>query len=475
MKKATVGVMSVLVLFAAPFLALTTPAFGAAEAENSWVSKAPMKTARAYLGLAAVNGKIYAIGGDQGHLNGVLWDAYVMTGEVTNATEAYDPSLNGWIVKSQMPTSRARFGIAVYQNKIYCIGGYNKQGTTYKDAWANEVYDPATDTWEVKKSLPTDRLAPATNVVDGKIYVIGGSSIETHSALNVVEVYDPETDTWETKTPPPLEVKSSASAVVDNKIYVLGEEMIDPVRYRVGYRVQVYDPATNSWSIKSSAQANIWASAAATTGVNALKRIYFFDSTWTTVYDPANDSWSVGASAPTPRPVAGAVAVDELIYVIGGRTGESGYYLDMRPSSVNEQYTPFGYGAPDPSIDVIAPEILVSSPENKTYYSVNVTLRFSVNESTSRISYSLDGLDNVTVVDNTTLVGLTAGMHNVTVYAWDTAGNVGASETITFSISEPEPEPSLTSPFPKILVIASVSTLAIVGIGLLVYFKKRKH
>jgi len=127
------------------------------------------------------------------------------------------------------------------------------------------------------------------------------------------------------------------------------------------------------------------------------------------------------------------------------------------------------------SIDVAAPEIVVSSPENKTYYNANVTLVFSVNESTPRISYSLDGLDNVTVVENTTLVGLTAGVHNVTVYAWDTAGNVGASETITFSISEPEPEPSLTSPFPTILVIASLSTLAIVGIGLLVYFKKRKH
>lgn len=469
MSKVALGLLAVFVLLAASFLVLFKPVSGAADAENSWVSKASMNKARAYLGLAAVNDKIYAIGGDQGHLMGNAGTSWGMTGEVTNVTEEYDLSSNEWIVKSQMPTSRARFGIAVYQNKIYCIGGYNQQGTTYKDVWANEVYDPATDTWEVKKSLPTHRHASATNVVDGKIYVIGGYSIVTHSVLNVVEVYDPETDTWETKTPPPLEVGSSASAVVDNKIFVLGEEIIDPVRYLVGYRVQVYDPATNNWSIKSSAQANIWASAAATIGLSALKRIYFFDSKWTTVYNPTNDSWSVGASAPTPRPVAGAVAVDELIYVIGGRTGESGYYVDMRPSAVNEQYTPFGYGVPDPSSDVVPPEIAVLSPENKTYYNANLTLSFAVNETASRISYSFDGLDNVTVAGNATLTGLPVGMHNVTIYAWDEAENVGVSETITFTIAEPEPFPIAP------VVVASAASIAVAGTVLLFHFKKRKH
>jgi hypothetical protein len=54
----------------------------------------------------------------------------------------------------------------------------------------------------------------------------------------------------------------------------------------------------------------------------------------------------------------------------------------------------------------------------------------------------------------------------LTVYAKDEAGNVGASETILFTVNVP---------FPTTLVIASVSTVAVVGIGLLVYFKKRKR
>jgi N-acetylneuraminic acid mutarotase len=455
------------------------PVSSAADLENTWVSKASMNTARGYLGVAVVNDKIYAIGGDQGHLMGNAGTYTTMTSEVTNATEEYDPSSNRWVSKSQMPTARARFGTAVYQNKIYCIGGYKGEvivinpgtyewKTEYYDVSANEAYYPGTNTWEVKKPLPTPRHNAATNMVNGKIYVIGGYSIETHSILNVLEVYDPETDTWAAKTPPPLKVWGSTSAVVDNKIFVLGEEVIDPALYHVGYRVQVYDPANDSWIIKASAPTIPFSTAVATTGLNALNRIYFFDETSNDVYDPSNGSWSVGSPAPTHRPVAGAVAIDDLIYVIGGRTGQWGYMVDMKPSTANEQYTPFGYGAPDPSIDLIAPKIEVLTPESKIYYHTNVTLDFTVNETTSRLSYSLDGQRNMTVTGNTTLNGLPVGMHNVTVYAWDTAGN-GASETIIFTVAEPEASPVV------LVVTASIASLSVMSICLLIYLKKRNQ
>jgi hypothetical protein len=54
----------------------------------------------------------------------------------------------------------------------------------------------------------------------------------------------------------------------------------------------------------------------------------------------------------------------------------------------------------------------------------------------------------------------------------DTTGNMGASVTIFFTIVEPEPE---IEPFPTTIVAASVITVAVVGVGLLVYFKKRKR
>ena len=64
-------------------------------------------------------------------------------------------------------------------------------------------------------------------------------------------------------------------------------------------------------------------------------------------------------------------------------------------------------------------------------------------------------------------MGLPVGMHNVTVYAWDAAGNVGASETIPFTIAEP----FNVAP----IVVASAASVAVVSVAFLLYFKKRKH
>jgi N-acetylneuraminic acid mutarotase len=325
-----------------------------ASSPNSWTSRASMQVARAYLGVAVVDGRIYAIGGDEGSETGNCMTGTGMTYRVVNVTEEYDPNLDTWVEKAQMPTVRARFGTAVHRGMIYCIGGYNGATvfygpesydwkTEYYDLGANEVYDPATDTWETKTPLPTPRHASATNTVDGRIYVIGGYSITTHSVLNVNEVYDPETDTWETKKSPPLEVAGSASAVVDAKIYVLGE---DP---NANWKnvILIYDPANDSWSVGAFAPVSYAATAGATTGVNAPKRIYFFDENRTDVYDPASDNWTVGAAAPTDRLIASAAVVDDLFYLIGGRTGQWGYMTFMYPSALNEQYTPIGYGTPD--------------------------------------------------------------------------------------------------------------------------------
>jgi hypothetical protein len=307
--------------------------------EDSWVSKASMNEARAYLGIAVVNGKIYAIGGDKGSLTGNAMNAIGMTRETTKTNEEYTPSLDEWVLKSPMPTARARFGCVVYQNRIYCIGGYSatvSNETHYFDLEENEVYDPVTDTWETKTPLPTPRHSPATSIVNGKIYVIGGYSISTHSIFNLCEVYDTASDTWATMSPPPLEV-SSASVALDNKIYTLGQNSDAWETF-----IQVYDTATDNWTIKGSAPTSAFASATST-GSSDAQRIYFFDENRTDVYNPNDDSWTEGNPAPTPRPIAAATVIDDLIYLVGGRTGQWGYMTFMYPSALCEQYTPIGY------------------------------------------------------------------------------------------------------------------------------------
>jgi hypothetical protein len=116
--------------------------------------------------------------------------------------------------------------------------------------------------------------------------------------------------------------------------------------------------------------------------------------------------------------------------------------------------------------DVAPPHVFMSSPENKTYNNSNVTLTFSTSEPTSKITYSLDGQDNVTITGNITLSKVPNGCHNLTLYATDESGNVGYSETVYFRVE---------IPFPTTMVIAPIASVAAVTISLIIYFKKRKH
>ena len=126
------------------------------------------------------------------------------------------------------------------------------------------------------------------------------------------------------------------------------------------------------------------------------------------------------------------------------------------------------------NVDTSAPSISIQSPRNNsTYDAPDIELTFLVNETVAWLGYSLDGGDNVTVSNNMTLAGLSDGVHRLTIYANDTFGNMGVSGTNDFTVAVPEPEPEH---FPTTLVAmaASGASVAVVGILLLVYFKKRR-
>ena len=434
--------MKKLVLLAFVLVLLLTflvPHAETAEAtEDFWETMADMPTGRLGPGVAVVNGKIYVIGG-------------INVGGFLNTNEEYDPATDTWATKKPMPTPRSGFGIAVYQNKIYCIGGGpgGFEGVT----GVNEVYDPVTDTWTTKTPMPTPRESVCANVVNGKIYLIGGSKPFNPNipsfVPNVNEVYDPVSDSWTTKTPPPTKVSSYASAVVDDKIYVISGSGESETL------TQIYDPSTDSWSFGAQIPTPVWGAAAgATTGVLAPKRIYVMGGypafTLNQVYDPETDTWTVGAQMPTSRYGLGVAVVNDMLYAIGCSGSPDG--------KKNDRYTPFGYETTPPTLSIV-------SPENKTYTANNVSLNFTVNELTSWIGYSLDEQANVTITGNTTLTGLSDGIHNLVVYAKDIAGNTGASKTIIFRVTEP---------FPTTWIVAAIAITAIGGAAFLVYFVKVK-
>jgi len=279
-----------------------------------------MYQARYGLRAVAVDGKIYAIGGQTDE-----------EGSYVGANERYDPNKDTWTTLKSMPTPRAYFGIAAYQGKIYCIGGHPKA--------VNEVYDIATNKWSTKAPPPRIGSNVQIHVVDGKIFVI---------ASRLLYMYDPVTDSWTQKASLPKTVCQSDpyaySAVVDNQIIVFTSDE--------GPEVWIYDSNTDVWS-KGKATGHHgfgFAVAVATSGRFAPQKFYVLSSgpalffypmghVW--VYDPLNGEWEQ-INDPTPRARFGVAVLDDVLYVIGGIAllGTEG---QREVLSVNEQYVPIGY------------------------------------------------------------------------------------------------------------------------------------
>jgi len=187
-------------------------------ATDTWTEKAPMPTARFVFSTSVVDGKIYAIGG-------VLRATAGGAEPRTSVVEAYDPATDTWTTKTPMPTTRAFLATSVVNGKIYAIGGALSGGSSILSTV--EEYNPATDTWTTKAPMPTARTTVlATSAVNGIIYVIGG--VRYGTVISTVEAYDPATDTWTTKTPMPRARGFLATSALNEKIYAIGGSLGSP-------------------------------------------------------------------------------------------------------------------------------------------------------------------------------------------------------------------------------------------------------
>ena len=273
-----------------------------------WTEKAGMPTGRTKFAAVVVNNKIYAIGGI-----GVLSDS--------SANEEYDPATNSWVTRASMPTARHGLAAAVVNNKIYAIGGHNGAHLS-----TNEEYDPATNSWTTKASMPTARSLLAAAAVNNRIYAIGGfyydpETAEFHYSLQANEEYDPATNTWAARASMPTGRSGLAAAVANDKIYAVGGNSSGDLL--VSH--ERYEPATDTWTARASLPTprDLLSLAAAGSKLHAIggtQNIWpaVYGTSTNEEYDTATDSWTTKANMPTARLGCAAAAVNSGIHVIGG-------------------------------------------------------------------------------------------------------------------------------------------------------------
>jgi N-acetylneuraminic acid mutarotase len=197
---------------------------------NQWIKLANIPSATFNLGLAAVNGKIYAIGGD------VFQD--------TN--REYDPQIDTWKILEPMPTSRQHIDCGVYGDEIYIMGGLTSwESITRK----HEAYNVLSNSWSEKADIPSLRNNAAVVSLDNLIYVIGGAGTEEDiwGDILTVETYYVNTDEWLQKNDLPLLLFKPAATVVNGQIFVLGGQTLIDGKNDCSDKVLIYKSETDSW------------------------------------------------------------------------------------------------------------------------------------------------------------------------------------------------------------------------------------
>jgi hypothetical protein len=276
-----------------------------------------MPTPRYALGAGAINGNVYAVGGEY-PLNNYL---------TTN--EAYDPTSNTWQTMAPMQTPRRGLGVGVVNGILYAVGGYPTGGTV-------EAYDPTTNAWTYKASMPlvngVEQVEGDVGGDNGILYVLTPSNPGTRT----LEAYNPVTNSWTlTDTTLPAGGRDGV-AVVGGTLYSVGG--IDTNGHVVG-TVYAFDLANHTWTAKAPmltprqqlsvdvVNGILYALGGDTETQNATNVVES--------YDPRTDTWRTEPSMPTGRDSLATGVVNGVFYAVGGAAPNLQPIYDR-----NEAFTP---------------------------------------------------------------------------------------------------------------------------------------
>ena len=327
-------------------LALATAAL-AQMPTSPWKKAAPFPEPDEELYGAAVNGKLYVIGG---------WGE----GKARGANYEYDPATDKWTKKRAMPRPAHHAAVAAANGKVYVMGGFVRPEDTQipvgaawqpiDDVWE---FDPAADSWKSLASLPGKRGAAVAVEVGGKIYVIGGVTTVEGSkdpfftffgpsrVLTTNDVYDPATNKWESRRPMTVARNHAFAGAVNGKIYVIGGRtghgfILSATNTDV---VEEYNPVADLWSVPKERMPT--ARSGGAWGTDG-RRIYVAGGEVTTqgivgafraieAYEPATNSWTTLPSMPMPRHgVAGGV-IGNRFHLVSGMIQSAGAMSFLDP------------------------------------------------------------------------------------------------------------------------------------------------
>jgi N-acetylneuraminic acid mutarotase len=275
-----------------------------------WVIRAAIPTPRQEIYPGLLDNQIYVVGG------------FDTSGGMTDAAEVFDPSTNTWSSIPNLPEARHHIGLVGVNGKMYGIGGFVVENSSWVVRGDVFEYDPASSSWSMKAPMPIPHGEHVAAAYEGKVYVIGGRDEGFRNSRHT-QIYDPETDTWSEGELMPTARNSAAVAVWNSHIYVIGGRTTGGGIVNLSAN-EAYSPSTDTWTtLEDMPQAQGGLAASAFNGkIYVFGGEYFedgsgvFADTWE--YDPTADSWQGLIPMLTPRHGTGAVTIGDTVFIVGG-------------------------------------------------------------------------------------------------------------------------------------------------------------
>jgi hypothetical protein len=259
-----------------------------------------------------------------------------------------------WIQRPNGFKPRSEVISVIYNNKIYTFFGFNDAGLTVVEPSA-EVYDPATNTWKLLASVPSNKAVThaAAVVIDDKVWHIGGRVGKHPGPLtSEIWIYNITTNSWspgpqliDPATGKPILWAAGGAAFLGRTLHVFGGQIVnacnnttagtgDQDKYHLTLNV-------DAW-LTNPSQPALWKNVLPPMPVkrNHLStvvlggKIYAIggqfghdcgggqDKQYAHVYNPATNTWTTLSSLPAPRShtEGSTFAIDGKIYVVGGQS-----------------------------------------------------------------------------------------------------------------------------------------------------------
>jgi uncharacterized repeat protein (TIGR01451 family) len=261
----------------------------------------------------------------------------------TGGTDTFDLSSIGnnwltWIEPISVALNHTEIATVTAYVESWCdvspgsadLGTVLAQGTIATNTATIETAAILASDWASITNTPQGTRYHAVAFHDGALYQIGG---ETSWWIPVATVnrYDIAADTWAPVTSMLTPTYGMDAVTIGDLIYVPGgnvEKVNDPSLpgARLNW-LQIYDPSADSWSRGADMPTALaYASAVALDGMVYVMGGVDENAVFTNtlyIYDPGTDNWSTGAVMSDTRAIAAAGAIGGRIYVAGGWAGGS--------------------------------------------------------------------------------------------------------------------------------------------------------